>query len=110
MARITLKLATIVSVLIAVEAAAQYFLQLYTDQKTKNLLLLVLGFVFYGLLGIGYQQLLATGETLALANIIWQGATVVVMGAIGYFVFGQKLSTRELIAVIGIIGLMVLMN
>ena len=110
MGRISLKLATIVGALIVIESSAQYFLQKYTDAKTKDLLLLGLGFVLYGLLGIVYQQMLASGETLVLANIIWQGATVVVMGAIGYFVFGQKLTTRELIAVIGIIFLMALMN
>lgn len=110
MARITLQMMTIVGALISIEAAAQYVLQKYTDQKTKNLLLMGLGFVLYGLLGIVYQQMLASGETLVLANIIWQGATVVIMGLIGYFIFGQKLTTREWIAVIGIIFLMALMN
>ena len=107
---ITLQLLIITAILIAIESAAQTVLQIYTDQKVANILYLVIGFILYGTLGLVYQRMLATGETLILANIIWQGATVVAMGAIGYFIFGQTLTTKETIATVGIFLLMMLLK
>lgn len=107
---ITLNLLIITAILIAVESAAQSSLQVHTNLKKPGYLYLVLGFILYGTLGLVYQRMLATGETLILANIIWQGATVVAMGVIGYFVFGQTLTTKETIATIGIFLLMFLLK
>jgi multidrug transporter EmrE-like cation transporter len=110
MGRISLKLAGIIGALIATEATAQYVLKKYTAGKVKQYALLIAGFVLYGLVGIGYQRMLETGESLALANILWQGATVVIMGTLGYFVFGQKLTTKEVIALVGIVLLIAMIN
>ena len=81
-----------------------------TNLKKPDYLYLVLGFILYGTLGLVYQRMLASGQTLILANIIWQGATVVAMGIIGYFVFGQTLTTKETIATVGILLLMLLLK
>jgi uncharacterized membrane protein len=107
---ITATLLIIVAILIALEAAAQSSLQFYTNLKKPDYLYLVLGFILYGTLGLVYQRMLASGQTLILANIIWQGATVVAMGIIGYFVFGQTLTTKETIATVGILLLMLLLK
>lgn len=110
MGRISLKLASIIAVLIATEVSAQYVLKKFTSGKTKQYALLIAGFVLYGLVGLGYQKMLETGESIAMANIIWQGSTVVIMGTIGYFLFGEKLTTKEIIALIGIVLLIALIN
>lgn len=110
MGRISFKLAGIIGTLIATEATAQYVLKKYTSGKVKQYALLIVGFILYGLVGLGYQRLLDTGESLAMANILWQGATVVIMGTLGYFVFGEKLTTKEIIAIVGIVLLLAMNN
>lgn len=110
MGRISLKLAGIIGTLIATEATAQYVLKKYTSGNVKQYALLIVGFILYGLVGLGYQRLLNTGESLAMANILWQGATVVIMGTLGYFVFGEKLTTKEIIAIVGIVLLIAMID
>lgn len=110
MGRITLELAGIILALIAAEVSAQYVLERYTSGKTKKYALLVVGFILYGLVGLGFQRLLETGESIALANIVWQASTVVIIAALGYFVLGQKLTPREIIASVGIMLLIAFMN
>lgn len=107
---ISAKLLLIVAILIALESGAQAVLQVHTDKKNSGYLYLILGFILYGTLGLVFQRMLETGETLILANIIWQGATVVAMGIIGYLIFGQTLTLKETIATVGIFLLMFLLK
>ena len=84
--------------IIATETAAQYFLQ--KRVKDKNNVLIMLGVVFYAVVAALYYMLLKDGSTLAMANSLWNAGTEISVALVGFFLFGQKLSIKQITGLI----------
>ena len=90
--------------LIITETSAQYFIEKY-KKDTYNLHLF-LGMCLYSLVGFLYLLLLNEGEKLAIANSLWNAGTGISVAIMGYFLFHQKITNKQIFGmIITIIGI-----
>jgi drug/metabolite transporter (DMT)-like permease len=93
------KLVGIIIALVAAESFAQLFLETAT-LKSKKDINLVLGIILYLIVGYLYYIALTSNVPLAIVNIIWQTATIIIITLISIFYFKQKITKKEIIGII----------
>lgn len=85
----------ILAALVVVTVAGDYFIKLASgkpDGLTSPLLLL--GALFYGVSVVGWYFLMKT-HSLAVIGALYSAATILVLAALGYFVFKESIGLRE---------------
>jgi len=88
----------ILFILIIMETGGQYYLRLGVD--SSETFHLVLGMIFYALVGLNYYYVLkAPGMSLPRANAIWSGGAVISVALVSYFMFKERLSFREIVGI-----------
>tara|TARA_Y100000590_G_C15220223_1_gene825938 strand:+ start:120 stop:452 length:333 start_codon:yes stop_codon:yes gene_type:complete len=96
----TLYKVAILFALILAETAGQYYLK--KGSKTSPLVdfHLVMGLIFYALVGLNYYYVLKSpGMSLPKANAIWSGGVVITVALASYFMFNERLSYREIVGI-----------
>ena len=93
-----IKLIIILIAIIAAETVAQYFLQKHVNLNNK--LFFVLGVILYAAVGAGYSILLRHGKKLAIANSLFNAGSEITVALLGFILFGQKLSYKQIIGVV----------
>ena len=88
---------TLVGIILC-ETTAQYFLQ--KRVKASNNIYLITGMTFYAIVGLIYYFMLKNGEKLAIANTLWNAGTAVTIPIIGYFIFKQTLTKKQIFGMI----------
>lgn len=89
------------------ETIAQYFLRVNVD--SNNNLNLIIGMLFYCLVGYIYFLLLQNGKKLAIANSFWNAGTGITVALTGYLFFKETLDYIQIIGLIlTIIGITLL--
>jgi drug/metabolite transporter (DMT)-like permease len=96
---IDFKLVAIIIALVTAESFAQLFLEKATLKSKKNYYL-IYGILLYILVGYLYYIALTSKVSLAITNIIWQTATIIIITLISIFYFKQKLTKREIIGIV----------
>ena len=99
-------LVIIVTLLIATETTAQYFLQRHVGSCYYCLFI---GMALYALVGYLYYRLLDLGEKIAIANSMWNAGTEISIALIGFLIFNQRLNMKQLIGLVGVtVGIILL--
>ncbi len=70
---------------------------------------LALAITFFGTMVIALVQMLRI-ESLAFTNAIWAGFTAIATVLIGWIIFGEKLSSLQLLGIVLIVGGVVLLE
>jgi len=97
----------LLAMIIPLETLAQYFLE--KKVREKDAIYLILGIVAYGAVAYVYYLMLLAGNKLALANALFNAGTSVSVTVIGWLLFKQTLTTKQLIGlVITIIGIVLI--
>lgn len=91
----------LLALIIGIETGAQYFIQKNTQYK-DNIYLLI-GIVLYGLVGLIYYNILKLGKKLAIANTLWNAGTEITIAILGFILFKQTLTYKQIIAIILIV-------
>jgi len=98
------KLVFLIIILVGSETFAQTFLEKSSLSKTKkkneNLMYLILGIILYAVVGYIYYLALLSDVPLAIVNVIWQAATIILVSLVSAFYFNQHLTTRNIIGII----------
>ena len=92
----------IISSMITSEIVSQYFIQKAVNIHTKwykNKFLMV-GFVGQLIMSLLYYFLLKSGYSLAIANTLIDGGGALGIILLGYFVFKQKITMKQLFAIL----------
>ena len=93
--------------IIFLETLAQYFLE--RKVKTKDVKYLLSGIVAYAGVAYIYYLMLKAGSKLAIANAFWNAGTGLTVTIVGWLMFGQKLTMRQLVGlVVTTIGITIL--
>ena len=101
-----LHLILLLAIIIATETAAQFFLQKNSESKDKTIGYLLAGIGMYALVGYIYSLILSGGFKLALANSVWNAGSELTVAVVGWLMFNQKLTTKQLFGiVVTIVGL-----
>ena len=85
-------------IIICLETLAQYFLE--RRVKTKEVRYLLSGIVAYAGVAYVYYLMLRSGSKLAVANAFWNAGTGLTVTIIGWLMFGQKLTMRQVLGLI----------
>ena len=94
----TLYKVLILLAIIIVETVGQFYLKKGT--KSTNTFHLVVGMIFYALVGLNYYYVLKSpGMSLPKANAIWSGGAVISIALVSYFMFNERLSFREIVGI-----------
>ena len=94
-------------IIICLETLAQYLLE--KRVKTKDIRYLLSGIVAYAGVAYVYFLMLRSGSKLAVANAFWNAGTGLTVTLVGWLMFGQKLTSRQIIGlVVTIIGISIL--
>tara|TARA_Y100001935_G_scaffold162886_1_gene133924 strand:+ start:42 stop:386 length:345 start_codon:yes stop_codon:yes gene_type:complete len=100
---------TYVSIIIIFELAGQYLFKRFHINKGASHILIVLGMLSFSISSFFVFKILKYG-TLGITNIIWHLVHFLAIFLIGYYVFGEKLTTTQGIAVLfGIISIVMFM-
>ena len=84
--------------IILIETGGQYYLK--KGSQSTNTFHLVVGMIFYALVGLNYYYVLKSpGMTLPKANAIWSGGAVISIALVSYFMFNERLSFREIVGI-----------
>ena len=87
----------------ATEALAQYFIQKNSDTKGNTPIYLVGGIIVYGLVAYIYNLILSSGMKLALANSVWNALSEILVAIVGWLLFGQKLTKKQILGIVIVI-------
>jgi len=71
--------------------------------KNKKYLFIFGGIILYGFVGFLYYLILESKVSLAIANIIWQTMTIIIVTLISVFYFKQPISKKEIMGIIIVI-------
>jgi len=80
--------------LIFIEVLSEYFIKISITKDNLNYL--YLGVFTYLLVGIIFYFYIKRGESFAVLNTIWQGANVVIIGLLSYFILKENLSYKQI--------------
>mgnify|MGYP001259790422 CR=1 FL=1 len=108
--KMELHLILLIVAISAGEALAQYFLQKNSDTKGNTPMYLAAGIVVYGLVAYIYNLILSSGVKLALANSVWNALSEILVAIVGWLLFGQTLTKKQILGVIIVIVGMNLMG
>ena len=84
----------------------------FIDKVLNNnkILIVLIGMVLYAITGFFAYKLLAFGH-LGIINIVWHLIHFIVLFSIGYFLFGEKLNLKKIIAIgFGVISILMFMS
>ena len=84
--------------IICLETLAQYFLE--RKVKTKDIRYLFFGIIAYAGVAYIYYLMLKSGSKLAVANAFWNAGTGLTVTIVGWLMFGQKLTMRQVAGLI----------
>jgi len=84
--------------LIFIEVLSEYLIKI--SITSDNLKYLYLGVCTYLLVGITFYFYIKRGESFAVLNTIWQGANVVIIGLLSYFILNEDLSYKQIIGML----------
>ena len=84
--------------IICLETLAQFLLE--KKVKTKETKFLFSGIVAYAGVAYVYYLMLKSGTKLAIANAFWNAGTGLTVTIVGWLMFGQKLTMRQVIGLI----------
>jgi multidrug transporter EmrE-like cation transporter len=65
----------------------------------KNSMYLVLGVLGYMMVGLIFSYILTLEKEIMIVNTLWQIANIILVSAIGYFVFKEKLTPIQAVGV-----------
>jgi drug/metabolite transporter (DMT)-like permease len=90
-----------VFLIIFFEVSAQYlyklsYLKLYKDKKN---IFLIIGLIFYTIVGFLAYKLLSYGD-LGIVNLIWHLMHFIILFLIGFYLLNEKLTYKKLIGLI----------
>ena len=88
-------------VIVGFETIAQYFLQ--KRVKIPNNIYLILGALFYIGVALGYYLILKRGVKMAVSDALFNAGSQLTIGLIGFFIFGQKLTYKQIIGIVMIL-------
>ncbi len=71
---------------------------------------LAAGIVVYGLVAYIYNLILSSGVKLALANSVWNALSEILVAIVGWLLFGQTLTKKQILGIIIVIVGMNLMG
>tara|TARA_Y100000816_G_C25967943_1_gene505110 strand:+ start:166 stop:552 length:387 start_codon:yes stop_codon:yes gene_type:complete len=71
--------------------------------KNKKYLFIFGGIILYGFVGFLYYLILESRVSLAIANIIWQTMTIIIVTLVSVFYFKQPISKKEIMGIIIVI-------
>jgi len=71
--------------------------------KNKKYLFIFGGIILYGFVGFLYYLILESKVSLAIANIIWQTMTIIIVTLVSVFYFKQPISKKEIMGIIIVI-------
>lgn len=91
----------LLALIVATETSAQYFIQKKINIKDNTYL--IIGVVLYGMVGAIYYNILKRGKKLAVANTLWNAGTEITVAILGFFLFKQKLSYKQILAIVLIV-------
>ena len=94
--------------LIFVEVLGEYLIKVSVTKN--NLKYLYIGIFTYLLVGIIFYFYIKRGESFAVLNTIWQGANVIVIGLLSYFVLKEHLSYTQIIGMLITVAGITLVN
>ena len=84
--------------IICLETLAQFLLE--KKVKTKETKFLLSGIVAYAGVAYVYYLMLKSGSKLAVANAFWNAGTGLTVTIVGWLMFGQKLTMRQVVGLI----------
>ena len=84
--------------IVGMESLAQYFLQ--KQVKSTNMMYLIGGAICYSCVALGYYLILKSGVKMALADAFFNAGSQLMITIIGFFIFGQSLTYKQLIGII----------
>jgi len=87
------------AVVVIAETLAQTSLEASLSPKKRSTLMLVLGIIGYVVVAIAYRFVLKDAP-MGIANVVWNAATGLSVCAVGYFVFGEKLTMKQLLGIL----------
>lgn len=87
--------------IVATETSAQYFIQ--KKIKVNENTYLIIGILLYGMVGAIYYNILKQGKKLAIANTLWNAGTEITVAVLGFLLFKQKLTYKQVAAIIVIV-------
>lgn len=98
------KLTIIIILLVIVETLAQTSCeQAASLVKNNKYFFISAGIFLYGLVGYLYYLALQQKISLAIANIIWQISTIIIVTLVSVFFFKQPISKKEIIGIVIVI-------
>ena len=62
-------------------------------------MMLMLGVIGYVVVAIAYRFVLKDAP-MGIANVVWNAATGLSVVAVGYFVFGEKLTMKQILGIL----------
>jgi len=84
--------------IILIETGGQYYLK--KGSQSTNTFHLVVGMIFYALVGLNYYYVLRSpGMSLPKANAIWSGGAVISVALVSYFMFNERISLKEIVGI-----------
>ena len=87
------------AVVVIAETLAQTSLEASISLKERSTLMLVLGILGYVVVAFTYRFVLKDAP-MGIANAVWNVATGLSVCAVGYFVFGEKLTRKQLLGIL----------
>jgi len=81
--------------IVGMESFAQYFLQKQVNTST-HMMYLIGGMICYSAVAFGYYLILKSGVKLALADALFNAGSQFMVSIIGFFVFGQHLTYKQM--------------
>lgn len=89
----------LIIIMIFFEVISQYYLQKATKKKTLLNFDLILGLLFQTLFGFVYFFILKNGFSLAIANTLVDSGGAIAIIFLGFFIFKQKLTLKQIIGI-----------
>lgn len=102
-----LYLLLLVVIIVCLENASQYFLKYYTTDKKVH-------FFIYGVILYAFVAYVLTltfkYEKMVIVNILWGGISALLLTAMAYVLFDEKLTAREIIGILVIFAGIFIIN
>jgi multidrug transporter EmrE-like cation transporter len=100
----------LIILIVIFEASAQTSLETFT-KNNSTFKYLFFGLLFYLFIGFLFYRLLLVEKNLAVANLLWNGGSSILVTLISYFYFKQSFSYKQIIGlIVTFIGVILLGN
>jgi multidrug transporter EmrE-like cation transporter len=95
---------TLVGLVIAIvilETLGQFMVKLYYENKNKVYLFFIAWLLYLGVISV--LSLMYNYSKIAIANVLWNSGTTILMALVGWFYFGEPLGIGEIAGIILVI-------